>query len=177
MAIISTSSPAAGGHECTSTEYPERGSPRQWPAENVSTQHKIGGSHRGCYRPVRAFFADARGLQADALEMLSQGRIRNAAEKAWETTKRATDALVLARTGEEPERTPETGAGLRLLESHDEGVRSARLTCRYYARQGHLHGECFYNGLCEPVEDTKRMIRRTAAYIEDAERLAAGDIA
>ena len=60
---------------------------------------------------VRAFFADARGLQADALEMLTQGRTRNAAEKAWETTKRATDALVLARTGEEPERTPETGAG------------------------------------------------------------------
>ena len=69
------------------------------------------------------------------------------------------------------------GAGLRLLESHDEGVRSARLTRRYYARQGHLHGECFYNGLCEPVEDTERMIRRTSAYIEDAERLAAGDIA
>ena len=56
---------------------------------------------------VRALFDDARGLQADALEMLAQGRIRNAAEKAWGATKRTTDALVLANTGEEPERTPE----------------------------------------------------------------------
>ena len=28
-------------------------------------------------------FRDAGALQADALEMLAQGRIRNAAEKAW----------------------------------------------------------------------------------------------
>ena len=45
---------------------------------------------------VRALFADARELYADALEMLAQGRIRNAAEKAGGGTKRATDALVLA---------------------------------------------------------------------------------
>ena len=31
--------------------------------------------------------------------MLAQGRIRNAAEKAWGATKRATDAVILARTG------------------------------------------------------------------------------
>ena len=79
---------------------------------------------------VQAVFQDARALQADALEMMALGKVRNAAEKAWGVTKRATDALVLARrTGEEPERTPETGAGLRLLESHDEGVRSALLLC------------------------------------------------
>ena len=46
---------------------------------------------------VRALFADARDLQSDALEMLALGRIRNAAEKAWGATKRATDALVLAQ--------------------------------------------------------------------------------
>ena len=46
---------------------------------------------------IDAIFQDARELQADALEMLAQGRIRNAAEKALGATKRATDALVLAR--------------------------------------------------------------------------------
>ena len=35
---------------------------------------------------VRALFADARDLQADALEMLAQVRMRNAAEKAWGAT-------------------------------------------------------------------------------------------
>ena len=51
---------------------------------------------------VREIFADARDIQADALEMLALGKLRNAAEKVWGATKRATDALVLARTGEEP---------------------------------------------------------------------------
>ena len=48
--------------------------------------------------------ADAWSLHEDALEMLSQGRVRNAAEKAWGATKRATDALLLERPGR-PHRT------------------------------------------------------------------------
>ena len=48
---------------------------------------------------------------------LDQGSIRDAAEKAWGATQWATDALVLARTGEEPEFSPETAHGLRMLES------------------------------------------------------------
>ena len=52
--------------------------------------------------------------------------------------------------------------------SLDEAVREARLLRRYYSRQVVLHGECFYNGLCEPLEDTERRIRRTAGYIDAA---------
>ena len=85
---------------------------------------------------VRDLFADARDLQADALEMLAQGRIRNAAEKAWGSTKRATDALVLARTGDEPELSAETGSGIRQLPTEDPAIREARLVARYYTRQG-----------------------------------------
>ena len=118
-----------------------------------------------------AVFADARTLYDDALEMLELGKIRNAAEKAWGATKRATDALILARTGYEPERTPETSTELRALAAQDPGVRS--LVGRYYSRQGVLHGDCFYMGLCEPLEDTERRIRETVTYIADAERLAA----
>ena len=46
------------------------------------------------------------------------------------------------------------------------------MVCRYYTRQCHLHGDCFYAGLCEPIDDTERRIRETADYIDDAERLA-----
>ena len=123
---------------------------------------------------VLEIFADARVLQADALEMLTQGKVRNAAEKAWGAAKRATDALVLARTGDEPERTPQTSTELRHLEGLDEEVQQARLVARYYTRQGALHGDCFYLGLCDPLADTERRIRETAEYIDDAERLAAG---
>ena len=115
-------------------------------------------------------FADARILYDDALEMLEVGKIRNAAEKAWGATKRATDALILARTGQLPERTLETSRGLRALSAADPAVRT--LVGRYYSRQGALHGDCFYLGLCDPLDDTERRIRQTAAYIADAERLA-----
>ena len=77
-----------------------------------------------------------------------------------------------ARTGEEHERTHGAGAALRGLASLDEAVREAGLLRRYYSRQSALHGECFYNGLCDPIEDTERRVRETSDYIEDAERLA-----
>ncbi len=48
---------------------------------------------------VTAIFVDAWVLYEDALEELERGKLRNAAEKAWGATKRATDALVLARNG------------------------------------------------------------------------------
>ena len=50
---------------------------------------------------VPAIFADARSLHVEALQLLEAGDIRDAAEKAWCATKRATDALILARTGTE----------------------------------------------------------------------------
>ena len=123
-------------------------------------------------------FQDARELQASAVDRLDHGNIRDAAEKAWGATKRATDALNLARmTGEEPEFSPETAHGLRMLESLDEAVREANLQSRYYSRQGSLHGHCFYMGLCDPLEETERRIRETAGYIDDAQRLAEREIA
>ncbi len=115
-------------------------------------------------------FADARRMQESALERMAAGDIRDAAEKAWCAAKRATDALILARTGEEPRRSPDTGSGLRALERVQPAAGSLR--ARYYERQGAQHGECFYIGLCEPVEGIERLIRETADYIEDARRLA-----
>ena len=123
---------------------------------------------------IHAIFQDARSLQVAAVERLEAGDIRDASEKAWGATKRATDALILAKTGEEPERTTETGARLRVLQSQDPRVRSAQMRRRYYVRQAELHGQCFYNGLCDPLEDTERLVRRTSTYIDDAHALAAG---
>ncbi len=119
---------------------------------------------------ISAVFADARALHADALRLLEAGDIRDAAEKAWCATKRATDALILARTGTEPEISSDTARGLVRLATEDQVFRAMRR--RYHSRQSTLHGDCFYLGLCEPIDDTERRIRRTADYISDAERLA-----
>ena len=58
-------------------------------------------------------FAGARRMHGAALRRMAAGDIRDAAEQAWCATKRATDALILARTGEEPHRSTDTGSGLR----------------------------------------------------------------
>ena len=69
---------------------------------------------------IEEIFRDARELQADALEMLDQGKLRNAAEKAWGATKRATGALVLAREGEEPQSGGQARRALLRLSAGDQ---------------------------------------------------------
>ena len=120
---------------------------------------------------VAMIFQDAREVQASALQKLAEGGIRDAAEKAWCATKRSTDALILARTGEEPPTTSLTSRGLDTLARQDTGVKP--LVGRYYSRITQLHGECFYNGIWEPTE-TERRIRETSDYVDDAEELAYG---
>lgn len=119
---------------------------------------------------VSAIFADARSVQADALRLLEAGDVRDAAEKAWCATKRATDALILARTETEPEISSDTSRGLAVLAAEDQAFR--RLRRRYHSRQSLLHGDCFYLGICEPIDDVERRIRQTADYINDAATLA-----
>jgi hypothetical protein len=119
---------------------------------------------------VHRIFADARQVHSEALERLEQGDIRDAAEKAWCATLRATNALILAHTGEEPERTTYSRIGLERLAQRDSQVQS--LVNRYYSRQSSLHGDCFYLGICEPVDLIERRIRETIQYIMDAEALA-----
>ena len=117
---------------------------------------------------VKELFDDARGMQADALERLAAGDVRDAAEKAWCATKRATDALILARTDEEPVTTARTSYMLDSLYRQDRDF--SPLVGRYYSRISRLHGSCFYDGICD--EHTERRIRETVIYIDDAENLA-----
>ena len=118
---------------------------------------------------VQEIFADARGMHAEALERLAAGDIRDAAEKAWCATLRATDALVLSRTGHEPQHSSMSGRELDRLSTEDRQLKT--LVGRYYSRQTTLHGHCFYLGM-PATPETERRIRETALYIEDAERLA-----
>ncbi|MDE2787661.1 MAG: hypothetical protein OXL37_13495 [Chloroflexota bacterium] len=119
---------------------------------------------------VDEIFEDARWMHSQAVERLEQNDIRDAAEKAWCATKRATDALILALMGEEPGPTGFTSNCL------DDLVESGRapdsLQGRYYSRLSQLHGACFYTGACN--RHTERRIRETDAYITDAEALANG---
>ena len=117
---------------------------------------------------IDALFADARHIHAQAIERLDAGDIRDAAEKAWCATRSATDALILARTGEPPSTTAATTNNLDSMARQGPDTRS--LQGRYYSRIHNLHGMCFYAGFCN--DQTERRIRETSAYIDDAEGLA-----
>ena len=119
---------------------------------------------------VDYLFADARELYEDALEMLDQERLRNAADKAWVATKRATDALILARTGEEPRTSGQTMRMLRQLRRQDPALEPLRL--RYGQRQSFLHGACVYDGILEPADDIIADVRETLDFIQEAEVMA-----
>ena len=119
---------------------------------------------------VREIFADAHSMYGDAFDRWAAGDIRDAAEKAWCATLRATNALILARTGVEPEVTRETALHLDQLVRQDQRVKI--LVGRYYSRQVRLHGDCFYLGIVYDLDEIERRIRETIDYITDAEALA-----
>ena len=117
-----------------------------------------------------SLIADAWSLHEDAEEMLSQGRLRNAAEKAWGATMRATDAVILERTGREPGTSGITYRSIRGLRHQSAELES--LANRYSQRMQDLHGSVFYDGILDPEEPIVRDIHATADYIRDAKRLA-----
>ncbi|MDE2779244.1 MAG: hypothetical protein OXI91_06160 [Chloroflexota bacterium] len=119
---------------------------------------------------VNFLFADARNLYEDAMEMLALGKLRNAADKAWCATKRATDALILARTGEVPRTSGQTMRMIRQLRRQDPSLEPLR--ARYGYRQSFLHGACFNDGILEPEEDIIADVQETMDYIHDAEDMA-----
>ena len=55
---------------------------------------------------VMELVRDAEDLLRKAVEEMDVN-VRDAAEKAWGATLRASNALILARTGKVPERTPD----------------------------------------------------------------------
>ncbi len=114
-------------------------------------------------------FEDARRMGESAVERMAAGDVRDAAEKAWCATLRATEALVLARTGQEPGTSTMSGRRLQALSVSDQSLWELRT--RYSDRQSILHGECFYHDYYQPVV-IERLIGETSDYIRDAERLS-----
>ena len=114
-------------------------------------------------------FEDARRMGDAALARLAAGDLRDSAEKAWDATLRATEALILTCTGQRPATSIVAGRSLRALVEEDHSFEG--LAFRYHYRQEALHSECSEHAYCHPAV-TARLVRETRRYIRDAERLA-----
>ena len=120
--------------------------------------------------------AEAEDFMKDAEDMIGKAikemevDIRNAAEKAWAATVRATDALVLAKTGTKPKVMSERRRKLGELILKEPEIDEAKIWDRFHSRSDVLHSSCFYEGICEPKELIKKKIVETRDYIEDVKK-------
>jgi len=119
-------------------------------------------------------------LIQDAKDLLKKARaelevnIRDAAENAWEATVRATDAVILERRGfvpTGPTAMPDRRRALHEIHGKEPIIRKREILERFYIREGMLHGSCFCEGICDPIDEVKRRIVETRDYIEDVRKL------
>ena len=114
--------------------------------------------------------SEAWAFYDEAIKLLGQGDLRNAAGKAWEASEKATNAMILERTGREPQNERETSREVRFLLL--EGGDFKAFSSRFVGQIHDLYGDCFIDNHCDPEDYHAEMIRNTAAYIREAERLA-----
>lgn len=119
---------------------------------------------------VSHLFTAARLLHDAALDQLEQGQLQKAGGKAWDATLQATNALILARTGQEPRDLEKTDRMIRQLALDTPALRA--FVTGYGARQGLLLEACVYDGICDPEDDLAADIRDTIDYIQTAETLS-----
>jgi len=122
---------------------------------------------------VTVYFEDACKFHEESIKEFEEGvrennpyKIRDSAEKAWNATVQATNALILKLTGKLPSSHWERRKMLRELEMRFPEVKKFMLRDRYGAREKHLHETVFYEGYID-VEDVKYELEKVKAYLDD----------
>lgn len=125
---------------------------------------------------VRAFLDDAkdfleRGFKEfeEAFKLRDEIRIRDAAEKLWNATVSAANALILSHLDVVPASHWERRKLLEKLEDLKPDIERLGFRDRYGARERYLHEMTFYDGIID-VEMLKREIGKVERYIEDVEK-------
>ena len=116
-----------------------------------------------------AAFQDAWEQYDSAIERMEAGDIRDACGKAWNATRAATRAAALAH-GEDPQNTNQISSWVRRFGRENEGFRL--MPFEFGARARFLHQQACYDGHIDDP-DIPDLIRDTADYIRQAQRLAA----
>lgn len=98
-------------------------------------------------------------------------RIRDSAEKAWNSVVQATNALLLALTGRVPLSHHERRVMLRETEKSKPEVRDLGIRDRYMARFKVLHGETFYEGVID-IEELRLEMEKVDEYINSIKPIA-----
>ena len=119
---------------------------------------------------AKEMLADAWAFYDEAIKLLEQGDLRNAAGKAWDASEKATVALVFEKTGREPQFVRDLSREVAYLGQESESHASFR--SRFAGQVEDLYGDCYIENHCEPEDYHADMIRDTDGFIREAERLA-----
>ena len=124
-------------------------------------------------------FAEAHILYDEGLKCLEEAcdlwdrwLLRKSAEQTWEAALLATNALILARTGTEPEPDNDHNT-LNCLTGLFEELQDWEIFTGRYAGISHdIYQQAVVEGILDPVGLLIHDIRETADYIRECERLA-----
>ena len=116
---------------------------------------------------VQALFEDAWEQYHSSVERLNAGDVRDACGKAWNATRVAAEAAVLAHRGNTAT-TINISSGLRFLAKKYD---LPNLSAGYAQRAQYLHNDACYYGACDN-DDIPDLIDGTAEYIRVAQELA-----
>ena len=116
---------------------------------------------------VQALLDDAWEQYRSALERLNAGDVRDACGKAWNATRAASEAAVLAHSGNTAT-TINISSGLRSL-ARQYGI--PNLSAGYAQRAQYLHNDACYYGACDN-DDIPDLIYGTEEFIRAAQELA-----
>jgi len=126
---------------------------------------------------VAIYFEDACRFHEESLKEFEEGakennpyKIRDSAEKAWNATIQATNALILKLAGKLPSSHWERRKMLRELETKLPEIGESMFRDRYGARERHLHEMVFYEGSID-VEDIKYELEKVRAYLNDIDKI------
>jgi hypothetical protein len=126
---------------------------------------------------IKLFLDDAkefleRGFKEfeEAVKLNDNVRIRDAAEKLWNATINATNALILSYFDIVPASHWERRRLLEKLEDANPEVKKLGFRDRYGARDRYLHEMTFYDGIID-VEMLRKEVEKVKEYINDVCRL------
>ena len=121
---------------------------------------------------VNELFQTAHHHHAQALELLDQGHLREAAAQAWAAALTATNALLLARTGQVPEDLRAANVLMQQF-ARDNPSRRPLLTHYNLLRDFLLHQDGLYDFSSILAGGIAVDIRDAGAYLREVEKLAA----
>jgi len=126
---------------------------------------------------IRVYLEDAENFFKRGTKELKEGieakdhyKIRDGAEKLWNATINATNALILYYLDIVPASHWERRKLLEKLEDIEPEVEKLGFRDRYGARDRYLYQMTFYEGIIDP-EMLKREIKKVEKYIEEVKRL------